>query len=87
MLIFVRPAVVPVPIVLSILTVDGINADLLIAVKPSEAETLALAPKLVELPTLSVVRLPFVRERFSVERPVAAVGATTVALPVPGIVD
>lgn len=75
------------PIVLSIITVEGTKTDLLIAVKPSDAERLALAPKLVELPTLNVVRLPLVNERFSVDLPEAADGAITVGLPVAEMTD
>ena len=75
------------PIVLSITTDAGIKTDLLIAVKPSEAERLALAPKLVELPTLKEVRLPTVNDRFSVDLPDVADGASTVGLPVGEITD
>ena len=67
MLIFVTPVTVPVvPIELPTVAVAGTKADRLIAVRPAEEERLVLAPKLVELPTLSDVRMPIVTERFSV---------------------
>lgn len=74
------------PIVLSITTDAGIKTDLLIAVNPSEAERFALAPKEVALPTLKEVRLPLVKERFSVDLVEATDGAVTVE-PFPVIED
>jgi hypothetical protein len=74
------------PMLLPMVTDEGASTDLLIAVTPSDAEILALVPKLVLFPTLRDVRLPLVTDRFSVLLPVAAVGATTVG-PVGVIVD
>jgi len=86
-LIFVDPrAVGDNPMLLPIVTDDGASTDLLIAVTPSDAEILALVPKLVLFPTVKEVLLPFVTDRFSVLLPLAAVGATTVG-PVGAIVD
>lgn len=75
------------PIVLSITTDAGIKTDLLTADNPSEADKFEEAPKLVELPTLSVVRLPTVKDKFSVDLPDAVVGAITVGFPIGEIVD
>ena len=85
--IFVDPkALGDNPILLPMVTAEGASTDLLTAVTPSDAEILALVPKLVLLPTLRDVLLPVVTDRFSVLLPLAAVGATTVG-PVGVIVD
>jgi len=82
MLIFVMPAVVPVvPMLLVTVVAAGINVDLPTPTKPLDKLRVVLAPKLVELPTLSDVRLPFVTDRFSVPPPV---GAKALTLPLFG---